>query len=135
MVLRITEEQMRAFGSNDADFADWFVNDYMRTEMPEYLDIRAGNLKKMVLNGRRYAEGFGLDDVEAQVHFVTLMFKVGPDFFRFDGFAEILSQTERPPLERIEAIYNDVTSQQAEEALRKSDSRYWYPELVDFKDE
>jgi hypothetical protein len=134
-MLRIRRNQMLAFIHSDKAFAEWFVDDYLREEMPELFDIREDDLEEMMLNGRRYAESFGLDDVESQAHFVILMYTTGPNFFQFDGFAQILGRRDLPPMERIEAIYSRVTDEQAEHALSNADSRYWYPDPLEPEDQ
>ena len=85
------------------------------------------------MNGRRYARHFRIEDVPSQMHFITLMWTVGANFFTFPGFAEVASSGLDGPA-KIDAFYA-VDRDRAVAAVMQPDDRYWYPEMVGLEDQ
>jgi hypothetical protein len=102
----------------------------MPAHVPEFAyAISEEGKREMVLQGRRYAERFGIRDVPSQYHFITLMWKVGPNFFEFPGFRETLMDPKLTGPEKINRLY-ETPGEQAVEAIMRADDRYWYPFML-----
>lgn len=85
----------------------------------------------MVANGQRYAREFGFKDPEAQAHFITLMWEIGPNFYTFPGFNHVLSRTDVYEMDKIDLLFDGtVTDEQAVEAIMNPDDRYWFRENI-----
>jgi hypothetical protein len=102
--------------------------------MPEYLpefheSFNCVDLSEMVRHGRKWALRYGFNDPESQVHFVTLMWKIGPNFYHFTGFREIANAMDQPGPVRIERFYQ-VSDEKGAEAVLGADDRYWFPETM-----
>jgi hypothetical protein len=87
-MLRIRQDQMYALLKDDEAFVRWYKDEFMPRHLPEYhfSSIQDASRREMILQGRAYARRFHLDEVPGQVHFITLMFKVSPNFSSFLGF-------------------------------------------------
>jgi hypothetical protein len=88
----------------------------------------------MVTHARRVAIKHGFDDPPSQVHFVTLMFKIGPTFYKFPGFREITEAKGVSGPERIRRYYDEVSREQAAEAILGAEYRCWEPDLIEEED-
>ncbi len=82
-------------------------------------------LRAMVKTGRDEALKQGFTEPASQVHFVTLMWHIGPNFHHFPGFREIAKATEQPERYRIKRFYQ-VSDEQQREAIEGCDDRYWH---------
>lgn len=126
-MMRITRKQKQAFVTSDAEFARWYVDAVMKPQLPQFhLAISEQGKLEMVTNGRIWARLHGFSDATAQAHFITLMWKIGPGFFVFPGFAEIARDTAADDQARVQAFY-DVDPELAAQAILQPDDRYWYP--------
>lgn len=131
-MIQIRDEQLGAFLADER----WFINWYVRRFIPDYLPgfhetFTDEELREMVAHGRRIAMQYGFSDAPSQVHFVTLMFKIGPTFYKFAGFREITEATDLPGPERIRRYYEDVPRDLAAEAILGAEDRCWEPDLVE----
>lgn len=130
MLLRLSTEQMCATMSEDNPFVEWYVTQFMPAHVAEFAyAISEEGKREMVLQGRRYAARFGIRDVPSQYHFITLMWKVGPNFFEFPGFREPLMDPKLTGPEKINLLY-ETPDEQAVEAIIRADDRYWYPYML-----
>ncbi|RJE82571.1 hypothetical protein [Paracoccus onubensis] len=129
MAIRFTKKQRRDgnFGE-DADFAEWYVEDFMKDHLPQYYyNVSDAGKREMVINGRRYAREFNLHDPEAQAYFITLMWEIGANFYTFPGFSDVLSREGVHEMEKINLLLDGtVTEDQAIKAIMAPDDRYWY---------
>lgn len=130
MPLRIGKEQLYSTLAEDEAFAEWYVTEFMPAHIPEFAyAISEEGKREMVTQGRRYAEQFGIRDTPSQYHFITLMWKVGPNFFEFPGFRETLRNPTLTEHEKIARLY-ETSTEQAVEAIMMADDRYWYPYML-----
>ena len=130
-MIKVTSTQIYAPVESDADFADWYVTQFMPVHVTEMdAAVSAEGKHEMTIQGRRYAESFGITDVPSQYHFVTLMWKVGPNFFGFPVFNRILANTALSGPEKIDECYS-VSGEDAADAIVGADDRWWYPDMVD----
>lgn len=131
MVLKFTGSQMYGMLSDDDDFAEWYVEEFMRKHLQKfYYAVSDEGKREMTINGRNYARSFGFGDPVSQAQFVTLMWQVGPNFFQFPGFREIARNAALAGAEKIDAFYA-VPEEQAVEAIMNPDERYWYPYMLE----
>lgn len=127
MPVKFSKSQMEAWFNDDQDFADWYVESFMARFLPaQFHSVSAQGKREMVVNGRQWAKRCGFTSSEAQAHFITLMWKVGADFFRHPGFAQIANKRAKNDMTRIDAFYA-VKPDFAADAIQNSDDRYWYP--------
>lgn len=126
MVIKFTKKQKVAgYLQEDNSFADWYVDEFMEANLKDLkFGIEDAVLKKWVLNGRGYARHFGITDPSDQAMFVTLMWEVGPDFFKFDGFRQIAIDPEMPSGEKIRRFF-DMDADRAADAIVNSDMTCW----------
>ena len=121
-----TKKQMMAHVNDDEDFAEWYADDFMKRFLPEfYFSVSAQGKKEMIINGRHTAKFYNFQDSEAQAHFITLMWKIGPNFFEHPGFNEIALNSKQDDMQRIEAFYR-VPKDKAAYAIMNPDDSYWY---------
>lgn len=66
-MLQISRSTLRQVNvGTDEAFAEWFVEDIMKTWMPQfYYSVSDDSKRQMVINGRGYARGFGFHDQKA----------------------------------------------------------------------
>lgn len=127
-MLIIRREQMTMRLAEERGFIDWYVNEFMPDYLPEFHETFSyEDLAEMVRHGRREALKYGFDDPESQVHFITLMWKIGPNFHHFPGFREIANATDQPAPLRIERFYQ-VSDEEGADAVLGADDRCWFPE-------
>ncbi|AUH33091.1 hypothetical protein [Paracoccus tegillarcae] len=126
MVIKFTKKQkVDGYLKEDDSFADWYVDEFMEVNFKDLkFGIEDAVLKKWVLNGRGYARHFRIDDPSDQAMFVTMMWEVGPDFFKFDGFRQIATDPDMPPEEKIRRFF-DMDADRAADAIVNSDMTCW----------
>jgi hypothetical protein len=135
MALVISKNQRMAGVTDDTDFAEWYVEEFMKVHVSDmYYQLSHDGKREMVLNGRRYAIERGFLDPESQAHFITFMWKVGANFFLQPGFREVAEDEDMTPEAKVDAFYN-MDQDQAVHAIMNPDERYWYPELLREPDE
>ncbi len=130
MSIRFTRDQMLTPIREDADFARWYVDEFMKTCLTQYwLSVSDDGKHEMVLNGRAQARAYGIGDIESQTHFITFMWTIGPNFHLQPGFAEIAANRQLTGPDKINRFY-DLPADQATTAIHAADDRYWYPEMI-----
>ena len=135
MKQRFSRHQMMAHIRTDADFAEWYVESFMKANLPDYyFAISDEGKREMTLNGRDHARRFDIRDVPSQAHFITLMWKIGANFFTQPGFREVLADRSLSGPARIDRLYS-VPREQAMYAIMNPDDRYWYPGMIAAKEE
>ena len=129
-MLTIHPEQMTLKIAQEPGFVDWYSNDFMAEHLSEFHALFDNeSLHEMVKNGRKEALNHGFKDPTSQVHFVTLMWHIGPDFHQFPGFQEIAHTSQQAEPERIDHFYQ-VSDTQWDDAVRNSDNRHWFREAA-----
>lgn len=130
MSLKLTRAQMQGPLRDDGRFADWYIENFMKTHLPQfYWSISPEGRREMVINGRRYARHFGFSDAMYQMQFITFMWTVGANFFMCEGFRQIATHPGLTEAQKIEAFY-ELDPDLATRAVMQPDDRYWYPEMV-----
>ncbi|MFK7836908.1 MAG: hypothetical protein AB8B60_11850 [Sulfitobacter sp.] len=114
----------------DDRYLEWFVDTFLGEHFPEAFCVDRAMLLDMHANGLRYARHFGFVERPDQTHFLALMNDIGPDFWRFPGFSDIINQQDLAPDRRISLVYADVTGAQFEVAVMQQDPLYWFPHQV-----
>jgi len=130
-MLKLNPQQMLLRIAPASGFVDWYVNDFMPQQLPDYHQaIAPDTLSEMVKNGRNQADGYGFKDPVSQVHFVTLMWHIGPNFHQQPGFREIAQNTRQPGPERIDNFYH-VSDAHWDHAVQNTDERHWFSEAAE----
>jgi|688.fasta_scaffold01473_19 hypothetical protein len=130
-MLKIRQEQIYKMMDDDESLVTWYLNVFMPEHLPTYYysSIHEESRREMVLQGKKYAAMFGLVTFPSIVHFVTMMFNVGPNFFIFPGFREALTARAASESEVIDRMYA-VSFEDAQRAMQGADDRYWWPETI-----
>ncbi|MBT0957821.1 hypothetical protein IV417_10505 [Alphaproteobacteria bacterium KMM 3653] len=130
MAIVLTKEQRQGPPLSDVAFAEWFVDEIM----PEMHAVERRALKRVeclrkVKSARAYIQHFGFSVTSHQGQVMSLMWILGPNFFEFSPFREILADRATPPAVKVEKLWQveDEAMQYAEDHC---DDRYWYPRLV-----
>ena len=130
-MLTIRPEQMTLRIAQEPGFIDWYVNDFMAEHLPGFHEAFDPETRHdMVKNGRNQADGYGFKDPVSQVHFVTLMWHIGPNFHQQPGFREIAQNTRQPGPERIDNFYH-VSDAHWNHAVQHTDERHWFSEAAE----
>lgn len=131
MIIKFDPNQMNAMLREDDDFVDYFTKEIMPKHLPSFAGM-AGSPQagEMTLWGRRYAEHFGFSNPIYQVHFVVLMWRVGPDFFMFEPYRSILADREQTEEQRMERCNLEPTMKQEGDAIARSKNEYWFPQYM-----
>lgn len=125
-MLKLHPQQMSLRIVPEAGFIDWYVNDFMPEQLPDYYRaIAPGTLGEMVKNGRDQALKHGFKDPANQAHFITLMWHIGANFHHAPGFKAIAQAGQSPESERINAFYQ-VSEAHWDDAVKKADDRHWF---------
>jgi hypothetical protein len=126
-MLRLTQAQMLLAIVEERGFVDWYVDRFMPDHLPDFHRAFSRNeLVSMVRRGRQEAIVYDFDDPASQVHFVTLMWTMGPTFHHHPGFREIATARDQPGPARIERFYREVTDEQGASAVLAANDRYWF---------
>lgn len=132
MTMEFNDRQMNAMLEDDTDFVEYLGQVIMPEHVPEFADfVNDHTFPRQTRNGRAYARHFGFEDPADQMHFVVLMWKLGPDFFTKPGLKEIIEQRDMTPEARIDAIYNDMPDEYAVDAIMSANHLYWFPEEIE----
>lgn len=129
--MRMTTRQMQGPNVPPEEFLDWFVGEFMVENLRGWIeDLGPDTCRRFSANGVRYANHFGItrDDLVAQ--FLFLMWSVGPDFWRFPGFADVLARRDLSEEDRIDALFA-VPDHLAAVAIEQTNMDYWHPGLID----
>ena len=128
-MLKLRLEQLTYRIREEADFIDWYVNDFMPDQLPEYHTLfDVDTLKEMTKNGRDRAIKHGFNQPISHSHFITLMWHIGADFYQQPGFKAIAESNE-PEAERIDAFYQ-LSDDLWDEAGEQADERFWFREVT-----
>jgi len=119
MTLRIGEEQ---------GFINWYVDTFMPKHLASFHEtFSEQKLSQMVVHGRNEALAYGFTEPRSQVHFVTLMWKIGPNFHHYPSFREVVQSIHLPGAERIDRFYA-LTDEQWVNAKQGADDSDWFAE-------
>lgn len=134
-VLQLSPEQMASRIETEAGFALWFAEQFMPVHLVEFHAAfpREKRLSAAV-RARRTALHFGFSDPPSQAHFAILMWRVAANFFLFPGFREIVAQKYTDGPSRIDRLYNQVTPEQAADAILQGDDALLFSGPFDDED-
>lgn len=131
MAFSISSQQMAdGYVGTDETYAEWYIEEVMRSHQPDmYHALTPQGRIDRVLRGRELARQHGLTHPEAQAYFIAMMFDIGPDFYRFDGFSDALARTDLDEVTRARQFLDGtVTDAQAVHAITHSSEKYWWDE-------
>lgn len=124
--MRMSKSQMMAPLEPDEGFAGWYVENILKVHAPEhYFAVSAAGRIEMTVNGRRHAESCGIVDIPSQMHFITLMWKLGAGFYRHPGFRDVAQDGDLDGPAKIAAFY-EVHPDDAVHAIMNPDDTLWY---------
>jgi len=124
-LLRLRPEQMTLRISEEEGFVDWYVDTFMPKHLASsHETFSEQELSQMVTHGRNEALAYGFTEPRSQVHFVTFMWKIGPNFHHYPGFREIVQSIHLPGAERIKC-FHALSNEQWANAVEGADENYW----------
>lgn len=130
MAIEFDDNQMHANLKDDPDFAEWYVETFLREEMPWTYDLLgAPDLKRMAIVGRRYAEHFGIVSPPHQGMFIAAMLDFGPDFFMYEPMASVARKKGLDEEMRAETLFK-LAERHRFEFLDQSNITFWRPEAI-----
>jgi hypothetical protein len=115
---------------SDVVFAEWFVDEIMPDMHPvPRRELSRVQCLRQVKSARAYITHFGFTLTSHQGQIMSLMWMLGPNFFEFRPFSDILASQSLTPAQKVDALWaaDDDAMQRAEDGC---DDRYWYPRLV-----
>lgn len=125
-MLIITDDQLTLSIASEQGFANWYVDTFMPEHLTVFCDEVSREVRKQrVIYGRKQALAHGFTTPINHTHFVTLMWDIGPNFYFFPGYKEIVEATTEDENVRIDRLYNDVTEEQDHEATWGADEAGW----------
>ncbi|MGN7957909.1 MULTISPECIES: hypothetical protein [Agrobacterium] len=131
MIIEFDPRQMNAMLHDDDDFTNYFTREVIPKHLPSFADMAGSpQATEMTRWGRRYAEHFGFSDPIYQIHFVVLMWRIGPDFFLFEPYKSILADQSQTEEQRIERCNLEPTMSQEGNAIARSDNAFWFPQYM-----
>lgn len=131
MPITFDDQQMHANLADDHDFLEWYVETFVREQMPWTYDLMgAASLKEMCLWGRRYAEHFGIHHPPNQGMFIAAMLDYGPDFFMFEPMASVARDDTLDEEIKVDRLFN-LADRHRSEFSEKSDQSFWHPQYVE----
>ncbi|KGJ01600.1 hypothetical protein SAMN04487972_1635 [Paracoccus halophilus] len=130
MVIKFTKEQMNSAPMPDVEFAEWYVDEILRTEFPNsFRELGRVSCMRKTKSARRYLPHFGITRPDLQGQIMTVMWALGPNFFEHPAFNKILTDKHLTQDEKVDQVYK-VSDEDGGQALDQADDRYWYPRLV-----
>lgn len=128
-MMRMSDEQALGAPMAEDAFLDWYVEDFMRSELGLfYTDLGPRLSRTFTGTGRLYADHFGLRRPDLRAQFITLMWVLAPNFWEVPEFRAILDDGSLSEVDKVDALHN-VGDEAAEAAMAGADSEVWYPEL------
>lgn len=104
--MRFSTEQMQGPPIPRDEFVAWFVDEFTPWNIDNWVnELSADARKRFTANGVRYANYFGFTRNDLVAQFLYLMWTVGPDFWRFPGFAEVIAHRDWSQERRIDAFF------------------------------
>ena len=117
-MLKFTQAQLGSRIASEGGFAQWYVDAFMPEHLADFhSQFGRAKLLAVAVRARRLALRFGFTDPGSQTHFVSLMWRLGGNFFLFPGYREIVGDTQTDGVTRIDRIYAEVTPDQAADAI------------------
>lgn len=128
-MLTMREDQLTLGIANETSFVEWYVTVFMPKFMPIYCkEVSKTIREKRVAYGRKLAISYGFSDPTSQAHFVTFMWEIGPIFYTFPGYKEIIEATEQPIRMRIDRLYDEITEEQEDAVIKGYNPKDWQPQ-------
>ena len=128
-MISINEEQLQQYQQNDPNnFLD-FICQNLTENIPELVDdIPKEVFDEMVQNGIDKAKYYDLQTDEDIAAFVTIMFEISPNFDSQKDINDVLMDTSIAPKDKMDQIFEQVSSQAWSEAELMYDSDSWFPQ-------
>jgi len=125
-MLIIRDDQLTLPISNEAGFVKWYVEKFMPELMPIFCEEVSESIRrKRVTNGRELAIKYGFLDPNSQTHFVTFLWEIGPKFYAFKGYKDIIENTQQSTRTKIQQLYDEITEAQEEKAIKGFNEQDW----------
>ena len=129
-MLVIRQEQINQMvKGTDEEFVE-YVTRHMKSEGHEIIEERdEETLRTMVRGGIRRSESHGFSRPEDIVGFVSIMFKISPNFDEEEEIQRILDNENLTPEARLEFVWSEaVPAEVWEEAEKNADEDSWFDE-------
>ncbi len=122
------EDQLTLPIANEKGFVDWYAEVFMPKHIPSFCEeVSIEVRKKRIAYQRKLAISFGFTDPTSQTHVVTFMWEIGPLYYTFSPYKEIMEATHQTIKTRIDLLYG-VTKEQENAAIERYNPSDWQPE-------
>ena len=129
-MLRLSDDQIQGPPLSDVAFSEWFVDEIMPLiHASERRELTRVECLRNTKSARRYVTHFGFELTSDQAQVMSLIWGLGPNFFEFSPFREILNDDRLSPGEKVDAFWAASDDDMAR-AFEGCDMRYWEPRLV-----
>lgn len=130
-MLKIRKEQMAVFQQQAEHNFVSSVLEHLRTDHAGVVqDIPEDKLYKRVEYGIQRAREYGLSWKNNLRTFVTLMFKIAPDFDRFPAFQKFLTDEGVTPNKRMDVLLRETTDVDWKNAQQASAQNNWPEDML-----
>ena len=130
MVIKFNDQQLYANLSDDHDFSEWYVETFIREQMPWTYDLMgSAALKELVPTGRRYAEHFGINHPPNQGMFIAAMLDYGANFFTFEPMATVAQDVTLDEEVKADTLFK-LAEKHRFEFEDKVEESFWHPQYV-----
>lgn len=130
-MLIMRDDQLTLSITDEQGFVNWYVDTFMPAHLAVFCEELSRDIrKKRTSYGRNKAISLGFKQAINQVHFVTLMWDIGPGFYHFPGYQEISEATDEAESDRINCFYDDITDEQDKAATLGADDNAWNPSHI-----
>lgn len=126
-MMRLSADQMMTTSMTDREWAEWYVEDILKTEFPEnYIQGPPHIAKEQSRNALLWLRHFQIERRDLQAQVMTIMWGLAPNFFEHPDFRGILERRDITEAQKVDLLYN-VPDDAGGEAYLAADFNYWYP--------
>jgi hypothetical protein len=126
-MLIIRQEQIDTLiKGTDEEWVEFLLN-HVKSEDPELQEKHSDDeLRRMVKSGIKRSERHGMTSAENQSAFISVMFKIAPNFDEQPEIKEVLDDERYPPAHRLQNLWSPAVPDEAwDRALEARDEHAW----------
>jgi hypothetical protein len=125
-VLKIRKKQIETFDKIAEDrFVDKLIA-YLKDKQSVWVaNSPDAELRQRVQWGINRARSHGLTWESSIMKFVSLMFRIAPNFDEYPPIAALLARTDIPANDLADRLFSDITTEQWEAATQRYDPAAW----------
>lgn len=126
----LTDAQMMSGSMSEPKFVEWFCHSILKENFPdEWIDLGPDICRTYTTNGLKYARHFGIQRLDLQAQYISLMWLLAPNMHEVQTIGAIL-YSDHTEIKKLEAL-NNMHDSVAEAAVENCDMLHWYPEEIE----